>query len=262
MTTDTQIDVAGLPASTESEVVKPTELDTPTETAAAGEVEEKQDESAKKFKPIESQEDFDTAIQKRLAKKEREVLRNVQREQAEVAQRARTEQAPRRDNFQDNNDYIQAQIEHRAEIRAAEKIAEREYAKEATARSESFADKAEKVSDRYADFNEVVSNPSLKINDAMAEFITGSENGAELAYYLGKNPNKAAQISGMSVVKATMELMNIDSELKSKTAVKTSTAPAPIVPVGSKGRTSTSLANADFADYKKQREAGGAKWSR
>ena len=255
-----EIETAVTTAPTVSDVVNQAELDTKAETAAADVVEEKQDEQPKTF----SQEEVDAIVQKRLKKEERQVARRVEQQLAERQQSEARQATPRRESFLDDDSYLQAQIEHRAEIRAAEKIAEREHAKEAAMRSESFAEKAEKATDRYADFNEVVSNPSLKINDAMAEFITDPsiDNGDEVAYHLGKNPSKAAQIAGMSVVKATQELMKISLELKSKPAVKTSTAPAPIVPVGSKGRTSPSLANADFADYKKQRAAGGALWSR
>lgn len=102
----------------------------------------------------------------------------------------------------------------------------------------------------------------MNINADMAEFISESEHGADVAYHLGKNPMKAAQIAQMSPIKAARELTRLEAELSAKPVVKTSSAPAPIDPVGNRGSVQTSLANADFAEYKKQRLAMNPSWKR
>ena len=258
MTTDTQELDAGLPAPVAPDDVNPG-LTAPVGTAPAGEVDEtKQDEPAKTF----TQAEVDALVQKRLLKEERRVHRRVEQQLRDQTEAQAREIAPRRDEFRDDDAYLQAQIEHLAEKKAAEKLTQRDQANEANRRNESFIEKAEKASERYTDFQAVVGNPALRINDEMAEFISESDLGADVAYFLGKNPTKAAEIAGLSPMKAARELTRIESELAAKPQVKTSTAPAPISPIGSRGSASPTIANADFSEYKKLRAAQGARWSR
>lgn len=254
MTTETQVEVAGLPASSESTEVKEVELNTPEATAAEGVVEKKQDEPAKTF----TQAEVDALIQKRLLKEERRVHRRIEQQQREQQQRQVLERPPERDEFRDDEAYVQAQIEHRAEVKAAQKLAERERVQQQERMTETFLEKAEKASERYADFQSVVSNPALAINDGMAEFIADSELGADVAYFLGKNPIKAAQIAQMSPIKAARELTRIEAEIASKPKATPSKAPEPISPVGSRGKATTSSLPSDDDDIdtwmRKERE--------
>jgi predicted phage tail protein len=252
MSNDT-LEEVGLPTPTESEVVKTAEPNTPTETAADGEVEKKQDEPAKTF----TQAEVDAMVQKRLLKEQRKISRDFERKLTEQ-QQAKALVPPERESFRDDDEYLQAQIEHLAEKKAAEKLAERERAQESERRSESFLEKAEKASERYADFQSVVGNPALSINDSMAEFIAESDLGADVAYFLGKNPMKAAQIAQMSPVKAARELLLIETEIASKPKANPSKAPEPINPVGSRGKSTTSSLPSDDDDIdtwmRKERE--------
>lgn len=244
MTTEAQ-DVAGLTATpSESTEAKEVEQNTPGATAAAGDVEVKQAEPEKTF----TQAEVDALVQKRLLKEERRVHRRIEQQLREQRQSEALKTEPRRETFQDDEAFIRAQVEHLAEKRAAEKLAERERAAEAERRSESFLEKAEKASERYTDFQAVVSNPALPINEAMAEFIADSDAGADVAYFLGKNPAKAAQIAQMSPVKAARELTRIEGELAARPKPKPSNAPEPISPVGTRGKASTSVLPSDDDD--------------
>lgn len=234
---------AGLPAPSESEEVKVTEQNTPSETAADGVVEQKQEAPAKTF----TQEEVDAMVQKRLLKEQRRISRDLERKLAEQ-QTAKALVPPERDSFKDDDAYLQAQIDHMAEKKAAEKLEERRRAEEAEKRSESFMEKAEKASERYSDFHAVVGNPALAINESMAEFIAESDLGADVAYHLGKNPIKAAQIAQMSPVKAARELARIEAEIASKPSPKPSNAPEPITPVGSRGKSTSSSLPSDEDD--------------
>lgn len=244
MTTDTQELDAGLPAPVAPDDVNPG-LNTPAGTAPAGEVDDKkQDEPPKTF----TQAEVDAMVQKRLLKEERRVHRRVEQQMREQTEAQTREIAPKRDEFRDDQAYYEAQIEHLAEKKAAEKLQQREQATEASRRSESFIEKAEKASERYADFQSVVSNPSLRINDEMAEFISESDLGADVAYFLGKNPNKAAEIAGLSPMKAARELTRIESELAARPKATASKAPEPISPVGVRGKASSSSLPSDNDD--------------
>lgn len=244
------------PANVETETKNTVDV-MPEGTAPEGEGE-KQVEPAKTF----TQEEVDALVQKRLMKKEREVLRNVQREQAEIAQRARIEQEPRREHFRDDKAYLEAMLEQLAERKATEKITQLEKQRAQEKQSEQFLERAEKANEKYPDFQEVAGNPNLSINEGMAEFIADSEHGPDVAYYLGKHPSEAAKIAQMSPMRAARELTRIEAEVNSKPPVKTSSAPAPITPLGTRGSAQTSLANADFAEYKKLRMAQNPSWRR
>jgi hypothetical protein len=232
---------ADLSATSESEEVNLTEPNTPEGTAPDGLVEkEKQDEPVKTF----TQAEVDAMVQKRLLKEERKVHRRVEQQLREQQQAATLQKEPNRAEFGNDEAYLTAQVE----VRAAEKLKERERAQEAERRNESFIEKAEKAAERYPDFQSVVSNPSLTINDEMAEFISESDQGADVAYFLGKNPAKAAEIARLSPIKAARELTRIESELAARPKATPSKAPEPINPVGQRGRASVSSLPSDSDD--------------
>lgn len=238
----TDIQVAAQAAPSASELVNQTEQNTPEATAADGVVEPKQAEQAKTF----TQAEVDALIQKRLLKEERRVHRRIEQQLREQQQQSAP--APKRESFEDDEAYVRAQVEHLAEKRVAEKIAEREKAQQQERVYETFQEKAEKASERYADFHAVVSNPTLTINEGMVEFLADSEHGADVAYHLGKNPHLAAQIAQMSPIKAARELTRLESEIAAKPKATPSKAPDPINPVGSRGRASSSTTPSDDDD--------------
>jgi hypothetical protein len=226
---------------------------TPLATAADGALEEKQVDTPKTF----TQAEVDALVQKRLLKEERRVHRRIE-QQLRESQQAEALKPPTREAYRDDDAYLQAQVEHLAERKAAEKLEQRARAQEAERRQEAFLEKAEKVAERYPDFQAVVSNPTLSINDAMAEFIADSDHGADLAYHLGKNPMKAAQIAQMSPIKAARELSRIESELSQKQAKPVSKAPAPISPISGVGASSkepSEMTDAEFAKWRKSQIA-------
>lgn len=243
MSNDT-LEEVGLPTPAESEAVKGTEQNTPNETAADGDVETKQEELAKTF----TQAEVDALIQKRLLKEERRVHRRIEQQLREQQQAQVLKEEPKREAFRDDDAYLQAQIEHLAEKRAAEKLEQRQKQAEQERMSETFLEKAEKASEKYPDFNEVVGNPNLPINTNMAEYIAESDLGHEVAYHLGKNPALAMKIANMSAVKAAIELSRIEREIAAKPQAKPSKAPEPINPVGSRGKATSSPYPSDDDD--------------
>lgn len=217
---------------------------TPAVTATDGEVDKQQAEPVKTF----TQAEVDALVQKRLLKEERRVHRRIEQQLREAQQQQTAQVEPKREAYQDDDAFVQAQIEHLAEKRAAEKLAQRQQADEAERRNESFLEKAEKASERYPDFHTVVGNPTLQINDGMAEFLAESELGADVAYFLGKNPIKAAHIAQLSPIKAARELTRIEAEIAAQPKATPSQAPAPITPVGTRGKASTSALPSDDDD--------------
>lgn len=223
----------------ESVEVKQAEQNTPDATAAPGDVDKpKQEEQpAKTF----TQAEVDAIVQKRIAKEERKIERKF----AETLREQTTAIPPKRETFGSDEEFSQAEIDHKAEVKARELVQQRERQTQAEKQREVFEERAEKVLDRYADFQVVVGNPALRINEAMADFIQDSEQGPDLAYYLGKNPGKAAEIYQLSPMRAARELVRLEAEIAAKPKATPSKAPDPISPVGARGKASSSSMPSD-----------------
>lgn len=105
---------------------------------------------------------------------------------------------------------------------------QRRQAQEATVTS--WQKKAEAAQARYADFHEVATNPDVPISPAMAEAIADSETGADVAYWLGKNPAEAARIAAMPPARQQREIgrleARVEAELRGATRQQ-SAAPTP-----------------------------------
>jgi hypothetical protein len=237
-------EVAVDPANVASEDGKLPEQNTPAVTATNGVVEPKQDEPVKTF----TQAEVDALVQKRLLKEERRVHRRIEQQLREQKQSEVLQKEPSRAEFRDDEAFTQAQIDHLAEVKAAQKLAERERTQQQNKAAEAYLERAEQAAERYTDFQAVVSNPMLVINEGMVEFIADSEHGPDVAYYLGKNPTKAAEIAQLSPVKAARELSRIESEIASKPKATPSRAPEPISPVGTRGKASSSPLPSDDDD--------------
>lgn len=243
MTTDTN-EVVEPVVNSELEADQNEAQNTPDSTADSGDVGKKQDEPAKTF----TQAEVDALVQKRLLKEERRVHRRIEQQLREQQQSEALRVEPRREAYQDDDAFLQAQVEHLAEVKAQEKLAARQRTEEAERRNESFAEKADKAVERYPDFHAVVNNPSLPISEPMAEFITDSDLGAEVAYFLGKNPTKAAEIASLSPIRAARELTRIETELAARPKATPSKAPEPINPVGQRGKSTASALPSDADD--------------
>lgn len=98
--------------------------------------------------------------------------------------------------------------------------------------------RVEKVMEKYPDFKEVAESPDVTVSIPMAHAIIHSEQGPDIAYYLGKHPEEAARISSLLPPLQLVELGIIAASLKtpasSPAAVKpiVSAAPKPIKPLG------------------------------
>ena len=105
------------------------------------------------------------------------------------------------------------------------------------------------------DFDEVVNNPSLQVSKTMADLLLDSENSAQIAYYLGKNPSLSAKISTLTTEReVARELGRIEGQLKAPKPRKISQAPKPIKAVATgSGGTTVDLSKLSYDDYRKAR---------
>lgn len=180
---------------------------------------------------------------------------------------------PRREDFDDPDDYIAAKSAHAAaEMLDNRRVSDLE--REAAERSESekrliaqqrqeaaqnWAAQAEEAREKYADFEAVVTAPDLPVTDEMAFMLGMSDNGADVAYFLGTHKEQARAIAAMPVpemVGAMRMLEQFVSIQKPRPRTQTR-APEPITPVKPKGTTGKNPEDMTPAEYDKWRAAGG-----
>ena len=172
-----------------------------------------------------SQEELDAAIGKRLAREQRKWEREqAARQTVPVV----SKDIPSIENFDSTDAYAEALAVKKAE----ELIAARDRQTQQAQVVEAYSEREEKARDKYDDFEDVVYNPKLRITDVMAESIQSSENGPDLAYWLGSNPKEAERIARLSPILQAKEIGKIEVRLADNPPVKKSTsAPTPISPV-------------------------------
>jgi hypothetical protein len=245
------------------------------ETASVAEArqdgETKPETEQAKAPRVFTQEELDAEIGKRLARQERKAARERDRAIAEAVARAQPKldpQAPEKPNpeaFKSTEDYLEALTDWKVDQRVkAEREASAKAQREHSTRQateevvNAHRDREDVAREKYDDFDTVVYNPQLSITTAMAETIQESDNGPELAYFLGKNPKEAARIAALSPFLQAKELGRLESKLTAAPpATKTSSAPEPINPV--KGKTESQPVY-DTTDPRSLKALGTSAW--
>lgn len=93
--------------------------------------------------------------------------------------------------------------------------------------------------DKYADFNEVALSDKVRVSDIMAQAMSESEAGPDVAYYLGKNRDEALRISQLSPMAQVLEIGRIESRIGAPSGKRLTGAPAPVTTLGRGGSVST-----------------------
>ncbi len=106
---------------------------------------------------------------------------------------------------------------------------------------------------RVPDFDAVAHNPNLAVTPIMADAIRESNRGAEIAYYLGKNPDEAVQIAALPPVSQATAIARLESRLGAN-AVSVSRAPQPVGTLSGRGGSAGKpLEDMDFEEYRRTR---------
>jgi hypothetical protein len=141
------------------------------------------------------------------------------------------ESAPKREDFNSYEDYVDARADWRADQKVAARMEEFEgktkkqnddaararAGREFEARVDGVIDTGRK---NFADFdhviNEAVEDGHLPRRGPLYEAIVDSEVGDKLAYHLAKNPAEAERIQGLSVYAQLRELGKLEDRLSAK----------------------------------------------
>ena len=194
--------------------------------------------------------------------KEREELEQLRAQRAAL-KAAKTEE-PNESDFDDYEDYRLAKAIHShssAQTASQEKqLTAKETELEGQLKAQKaaeFGQQMEQARGRYQDFDAVVFNPNAPISPDVANIISESEVGADLAYFLGSNPETAREISSLSPIEAARHLGRIEATLTAPQPKTETTAPKPIAPVSGGMSAGKDPEKMTMPEYRKYREAGG-----
>lgn len=152
------------------------------------------------------------------------------------------EGVPRLEQFDDIEKYAEA----KAEWAKAQALKDYE-AKQKTASQQeqhkkiltAWEEKAEAAGAKYDDFDEIVGE--LQPNNPLVMAIMREENGADVAYFLGKNPKEASKLMGLDPIDQILSVGRLAAKIASEPPVakQPSKAPPPIEPVSAKAAVPT-----------------------
>lgn len=185
---------------------------------------------------------------------------------------------PKQADFANNDEWIEALVDWKAEQKIIESKQSEARAAEAAQQKETFDAYNRAVAESkslHEDFDEVVGQ-DITIPQGVQLAIVEMENGPEVAYFLGSNPELCQELMKMSRFKAIAEAWKISEKLgasesdeeeeveeekpapKAKAEEKPARkAPEPIKPIGnSRSRGTVPLNEMSMADYKKARASG------
>lgn len=186
-----------------------------------------------------TQEELDGIVSKRLAREQRKWER--EQRAVPVAPPVPTEPVEP-EQFATTEAYVDALAGQKAQ-QMVEQQRNQQQQQELLA---TYHDKEEEARGRYEDFEQVAYNPKLSITTVMAQAIQASDNGPDVAYFLGTNPKEAARIANLQPFLQAKEIGRLEAKLASEPVTKrTSNAPAPISPVNPRNGGSTSFDTTD-----------------
>lgn len=127
-------------------------------------------------------------------------------------------QAPKYEDYDSEEAYIDALTDYKVQARLQQAESERERReRERQERQQqeetqkALQTKLSEGAQKYDDFEDVVYDDSVPINQHMVEALADSDYAADIAYHLGSNPQEAQRIAQMSPTKAAREIGRLEN---------------------------------------------------
>ena len=250
---ETLVENAEAAQTEEATPVEATDTDSEPKTEDVKPVEVSKDEEPKK---THDQRRWERLLNERAEYKAKlDLLEQQQRTQQTQAKPNSTR--PAREKFADDESYVDALTDWKLEQKFEpyqRKVAEQAQQAQIEAQWDVKIAAAKK---EYSDFEDVLNDSqNVPVSAPMAQAIKTSDIGADLVYFLGKDPEYATKISKMDPLSAAREIGRIESYIeyeknqKKEKPVSVSKAPPPIKPVKSSSTGSTkSLEDMTPAEY-------------
>lgn len=172
---------------------------------------------------------------------------------------------PKEDDFGTHAEFIEAltdwKMDQRDKVKETKSLEDQIKSERDNALKSHFS-RVEKFVETHDDFHEVIEGVPMPV--VVQDVILASENGPELMYELAKNRNEYERICSLPYTLAALELGKFVAKIskpsessQSKQEVKTTKAPSPVKPVGSKGvavKKTIYDQNISQREYEKMRE--------
>ena len=195
----------------------------------------------------------------------------AERRAAELKTAAELLPAPKQADFQTYEDYQAAlsayHVVRMTDAREAQRIAaeakthfdQAEQIRRAQDQTdaENWASHMEDARKRYPDFDQVALRGDIPVSPSLAKMIAQSDVAGELAYFIGKNPEIAGQVSNMTPVDMARAVGRLEAHLNAPKPKTVSTAPEPITPVRPKAAATVDPAKMTAAQFAEWRAKGG-----
>lgn len=177
---------------------------------------------------------------------------------------------PNQDDFEDFEEYNDALLDWKVDKKLAEQKAEDDAAENEVIEKEleeKFRTKLAEGEEKYADFSESITDPTVPIHAGIVNLLRDTDNPADVAYYLTKNRKECASISQMTPNRAAIALGKIDAKFEAEPVQKLPPeelekkkqsipeAPAPITPIGSRETVTKDPDKMSQAEYEAFRTA-------
>ena len=174
---------------------------------------------------------------------------------------------PTPDAFETHEDYVEALTDWKLEQKLSDrdmKQREKEVKTEQQRRVETHVERVKTFMAEHKDFNDLMDNvDDIPMSLVVQDIILESERSAELMYELAKHRDEYAAICKMPAIQAAREMgkfeakyLSASTEKETTKQIKSTKAPQPITPVGSRSTNALSKSpdEMDYQDYKKWRE--------
>lgn len=242
-------------AASESETQVPGEAQ--SDELTSDEKPEPKDPAQKQLEKLKRQR-YEAKRQAERERKEREYWQQkaLEAEQAKAAP-ATAAGKPVLEKFQTYEEYLEALsdwkvTQHLAQERQHTESEAQQRAK--ASRAETYHSRVQKAIDSYEDFEEVAHGDHWSPTPQMTEAIQDSEKGPDLAYYLGSHPDEAERIAGLAPSAQYREIGRLEERLERGPARKTTEAPAPIKPAGTRATAQKDPAEMSFHEFTQWRQ--------
>jgi hypothetical protein len=166
---------------------------------------------------------------------------------------------PTRDQFADQDDYVEALAEWKAE-QAVARVQQQSAAQAAdNARQSAWEAREAEAKAVIPDYDAVVPQSTVPVKPHVVDALMDSDAGPALVYHLAKNPDVAARLNAMTPTRAAIELGRLETTLTAPAVKVPSNAPTPITPITpqASGR-NIDLSKATMDDYIAERKRQGA----
>ena len=219
-------------------LVAPAETDAVTETVIdedALDAEDKEESSPseetdgedqpqdKKKKGVESRID-ELVRDREEIRRDRDYFRDIalraagKDEPAPKEKEAETPPKPTQDGYDTYEEYIEALADWKAEqkLGETERRLEEKFASKRSneTREKDLSEKFDAARKRLPDFDQVLQN--TRVTDEVHALVTGSEIPAEVAYYLGKNPETTKRLNALAPIDAAREIGKIEAKIQAR----------------------------------------------